>query len=73
MKIAIVMKLIQQNIKGMKILLPEATGRRHVLKQSSLFDGQPVLVMKSIKFHCHKMTKCLLHSFKEMELESENN
>ena len=52
----------------MKILLPGATGLRQVLKQSILFDGQLVLVMKSIKFHCHKMTKMLLHSFNEMEL-----
>ena len=46
MKIAVVMKLILQNIRGVKILSPEAAGRRQVLKQSSLFDGQLVLVMK---------------------------
>ena len=71
MKIAAEMKLMGQNIRGMKTLWPEAAGRRQVLKQSTiLFDGravdfwksvdelsQLVLVMKSIKCHCHKMTK----------------
>ena len=35
MKIAAEMKLIGQNIKGVKILSPEATGHRQVLKQST--------------------------------------
>ena len=51
----------------MKILSPETAGRLQVLKQSGLFDGLLVVVMKSIKFHCHKITKQLLHCFKEME------
>ena len=55
MKIAVLMKLIKQNIRSVKIFLPEAA--MQVLKQSILFDGLLVLVMKAIKFHCHKMTK----------------
>ena len=45
MKIAVVMKLIEQNIRGVKILSPEAAGLRHVLKRSIMFDGQLALAM----------------------------
>ena len=51
------MKIIGQNFGGVKILSPEAAELRHVLKQSILLDGQLDLVLKSIKFHCHKITK----------------
>ena len=56
-KIAAEMKIIGQNFGGVKILSPKAAGLRHVSKQSVLFDGQLDLVTKSIKFHCHKVTK----------------
>ena len=68
MKIAVEMKLTGQNIRGVKIFSPEAAGRRQVSKQSILFDGQLVLAIKSVKFHCHKMIKCLRHFLKEMQL-----
>ena len=54
MKVAVEIKLTEQNIRGVKDLSPEAEGRRWVLKQSVLFDVQLVLVMKSIEFDCHR-------------------